>query len=66
MLGLPPSVIVLPEAVAEAAAQLLAAYRALDGSSLDCLLVPLGPGAWLATSFRQGLPLPGRQKTQIA
>jgi hypothetical protein len=44
MLGLPPSVVVLPEEVAAAAAQLLAAHRALDGSTLDCTLVPLRPG----------------------
>ena len=44
MLGLPPSVVVLPEAVHEAAKQLLLAFEALDGGALECSFVPLSPG----------------------
>lgn len=44
MLGLPPSVVVLPEAVHEPTQQLLRAFEALDGGALECSFVPLSPG----------------------
>lgn len=44
MLGLRPSVVVLPKETASATDTLLRAHRALDGSTLECQLVPLSPG----------------------
>ena len=44
MLGLPPSVVVLPKAVHEPTKQLLHAFEALDGGALECSFVPLSPG----------------------
>ena len=44
MLGLQPSVVVLPEAVHEPTKQLLHAFEALDGGTLECSFVPLSPG----------------------
>ncbi|CAK0786895.1 hypothetical protein CVIRNUC_010109 [Coccomyxa viridis] len=44
MLGLPPSIVVVPESLAEPTQKLLDAYGALDGNTLPCSIVPLAPG----------------------
>lgn len=47
MLGLPPSIVVVPESLAEPTQKLLDAYGALDGNTLPCSIVPLAPGSLL-------------------
>lgn len=44
MLGLPPSIVIVPELLAEPTQKLLDAYGALDGNTLPCSIVPLAPG----------------------
>ncbi|CAL5222304.1 g4646 [Coccomyxa viridis] len=44
MLGLSPSIVILPESLAQPTQNLLDAYGALDGSTLPCSIVPLAPG----------------------
>lgn len=44
MLGLPPSIVIVPEPLAEPTQKLLDAYGALDGNTLPCSIVPLAPG----------------------
>jgi len=53
MLGLPPSIVIVPEPLVKPTKKLLDAYGALDGNTLPCSIVPLIPGtayAYLGTA----------------
>ena len=49
MLSLPPSIVVVPESLAEPTQKLLDAYGALDGNTLPCSIVPLAAGSLLSS-----------------
>ena len=44
MLGLSPSIVIVPEPLLKPTQYLLDAYGALDGNTLPCSIVPLIPG----------------------
>ena len=62
MLGLHPSIVIVPEPLAKPTQNLLDAYGALDGNTLPCSIVPLIPGIAYAYLGTASADLSARQR----